>query len=72
MAYVTVDVDLSDFSDEEIADEYIARELGYPSHETYVRASQLVQYIRCGDIHIKGKFGNELVDFLFDISNKVV
>jgi hypothetical protein len=74
MAYVTVDVDLSDFSDAEIAQEYRERKLEQFDSEFDLeqRCKEFVQHIRCGNIEIKGRFGNDLVDFLFHVANKVV
>lgn len=73
MAYITVDVDLCEFSDEEIAREYRERQLDQLAdhYSAEDRCRQLAEHIRSGRIEVTGQYGHELVDFVFDIANKI-
>lgn len=69
MPTVYVDPELDDYSDEEIRDEYHSR---FGNDGSNPDLHKLVQFIRCGELRIVGKGSDELTDFLFDRSNKIV
>jgi len=71
MVWMTVDVDLEDISDDDIKQEYLRRDLG-GENEVAEQAKQLVQYIRCNEISIDGKFSDDLIEFIHDLANKVI
>lgn len=69
MPMVYVEAELDDYSDEEIKDEYHSR---FGNDGNNPDLHRLVQYIRCGELHIEGKGSEELTELLFDLANKVV
>lgn len=69
MPTVYVDPELDDYSDEEIRDEYHSR---FGNDESNPDLHKLVQFIRCGELEVIGKCADELIEFLFDLTNKVV
>lgn len=71
MVWMTVDVDLEDISDDDIKQEYLRRDLG-GENEVAEQAKQFVQYIRCNEISIAGKFSDDLIEFIHDLANKVI
>ena len=66
---IHVEPDLSDFSDEEIRDEYMDR---FGNNELHSVCDQIVQYIRCGELRIEGKGADILTEALFEVANKIV